>query len=200
MTFREKRKKLQTLYALFEINAKAYKKHAICKIGCTYCCTDAGKIDILTLEGFIIRERLKCMPKPLRRAIKKKLAQDKRARENKKIVSCPFLKKDNTCLIYDLRPFCCRRLYSVQECRGRGPTIHRQAYELAKNTVGEMQRLDHTGYSGHISFILDLLDRTDFRSLYLSGGFDPAKIMTFGKTHGIIINRLISRSSEGIIF
>jgi len=198
MTFREKRKKLQMLYELFETNADEYKKHAICKIGCTYCCTDAGKIDILTLEGLIIRERLKCMPKPLRRAIKKKLAQDKRANENKKIVRCPFLKKDNTCLIYDIRPFSCRRLYSVQECRGRGPTIHRQASELAKNSVREMQRLDHTGYSGHISFILDLLDRTDFRTLYLSGGFDPGKIIVFGKAHDIIINTIVSRGDERV--
>lgn len=198
MTSKEKREKLQTLYEIFETNAYVYKKHAICKIGCTYCCTDAGKIDILTIEGLIIHERLKSMPRLLRKAIKKKIKQDKCAKENKKIASCPFLKKDKTCLIYDIRPFCCRRLYSIQECRGRGPTIHRQASELAKNTVREMQRLDHTGYSGHLSFILDLLDQTDFRRLYLSGGFDPGKIIAFGKAHDIIINTIVSRSDERV--
>ncbi|MBW1717643.1 MAG: hypothetical protein JRJ77_17835 [Deltaproteobacteria bacterium] len=52
-----------------------------------------------------------------------------------------------------------------------------------------MQRLDDTGYSGHISFILYLLDKPGFRKLYLSGGFDPGKIARFGKSHGIVINR-----------
>jgi hypothetical protein len=51
-----------------------------------------------------------------------------------------------------------------------------------------MQRLDRTGYSGHISFILHLLEKPGFRKLYLSGGFDPGKIAKFGKTHGLVIN------------
>jgi hypothetical protein len=198
MNFKAKRENLQRLYELFDTSAYAYKKHAICKIGCTYCCTDAGKIDILTIEGLVIRERLNSMHKPVRKALKKKITQDKHTRENKKIASCPFLKKDNTCLIYDIRPFSCRQLYSIQECRGRGPTIHRQVSELAKDTVRKMQRLDHTGYSGHISFILDLLNQTDFRRLYLSGGFDPSKIIVFGKAHEIIINAIVSRSDERV--
>ncbi len=52
-----------------------------------------------------------------------------------------------------------------------------------------MQQLDDTGYSGHISFVLYLLDRPEFRKIYLSGGFDPSKIMEFGKNHGMVINR-----------
>jgi len=63
-----------------------------------------------------------------------------------------------------------------------------QAVDLAKNTVKKLQQLDYTGYSGHISFILYLLDKPDFRKLYLAGGLDPGKIMDFGKSHGIIIN------------
>ncbi len=58
-----------------------------------------------------------------------------------------------------------------------------------------MQQLDDTGYSGHISFILHLLDRPSFRKLYLAGGFDPQKIMAFGRAHGIIINRFVSQES-----
>jgi len=63
---------------------------------------------------------------------------------------------------------------------------------LAKRAVREMQQLDDTGYSGHLSFILYLLERPEFRKLYLARGLDPQKIMKFGKTHGIIINRLVS--------
>lgn len=190
MTFKAKKNKLKEIYERFEIEAHEYRQHAICKAGCSYCCTDVGSVDIITLEGLIIRERINSLAKPLKTRIKKRLAQNKRDKEKRNIAKCPFLKENNTCLIYDIRPFSCRQLYSVQECRGRGPTVHRHAVELAKKTVKEMQQLDETGYSGHISFILYLLDKPEFRKSYLARGFDPGKIMAFGKTHGIVINRM----------
>ncbi len=189
MTLEEKKKRLKEIYARFEIDAYEFKKDAICKIGCTYCCTDVGNVDIITLEGVIIQERVNGLPQPVKGQVKRKIAQNKREKEKEKITRCPFLKEDNTCLIYDIRPFSCRQLYSVRECRNRGPTVHRQATELAKEAVKEMQQIDDTGYSGHMSFILYLLDRPGFRKSYLSGGFDPGKIAKFGKTHGLVINR-----------
>jgi hypothetical protein len=36
--------------------------------------------------------------------------------------------------------------------------------------------------------------KPDFRKLYQSGGFDPVKIMTFGKKYGIVINRMVSKN------
>lgn len=189
MNLEEKKERLEEIYERFEADAQEYKKHAICKIGCTYCCTDVGNVDIITLEGTIIRERVNSLPRPLKRQVKRKIAQNKLEKEKKRISRCPFLKEDNTCLIYDIRPFSCRQLYSVRECRNRGPTVHRQATEMAKEAVKEMQRIDDTGYSGHISFILYLLDRPGFRKSYLSGGFEPGKIAKFGKTHALVINR-----------
>ncbi len=189
MTLEEKKKRLKEIYARFEIDAYEFKKDAICKIGCTYCCTDVGNVDIITLEGVIIQERVNGLPQPVKGQVKRKIAQNKREKEKEKITRCPFLKEDNTCLIYDIRPFSCRQLYSIRECRNRGPTVHRQATELAKEAVKEMQQIDDTGYSGHMSFILYLLDRPGFRKSYLSGGFDPGKIAKFGKTHGLVINR-----------
>jgi Fe-S-cluster containining protein len=189
MTLEEKKKRLKEIYECFEIDAYEFKKDAICKIGCTYCCTDVGNVDIITLEGVIIRERVNGLPQPLKVQLKRKIAQNKREKEKEKIARCPFLKENNTCLIYDIRPFSCRQLYSIRECRGRGPTVHRQATELAREAVKEIQRLDDTGYSGHISFVLHLLDMPGFRKLYLSGGFDPGKIAKFGKTHRLVINR-----------
>ena len=189
MTFKAKKERLQEIYECFETDAHKFKKDAICKIGCTYCCTDVGNVDTTTLEGVIILERVNSLPQPLKGQVKKKIAQNRLKKEKEKIARCPFLKEDDTCLIYDIRPFSCRQLYSIRECRGRGPTVHRQATEVAKKTVREMQRLDDTGYSGHISFILYLLDKPGFRKLYLSGGFDPGKIARFGKSHGIVINR-----------
>jgi len=189
MNLAEKKEKLKEIYESFEIDAYEYKKDAICKVGCTYCCTDVGNVDIITLEGVIIRERVNSLPQPLKGRVKKKIAQNKLEKEKGKIARCPFLKEDDTCLIYDIRPFSCRQLYSIRQCSGRGPTVHRQSTELAREAVKEIQRLDDTGYSGHISFILYLLDMPGFRKLYLSGGFDPGKIAKFGKPHRLVINR-----------
>ncbi len=189
MIFGTRKEELKEIYERFEEQAKEFKKHAICRIGCTYCCTDAGNVDIITLEGLIIRERVNSLSRPLKTKVKKKIARNRCEKEKQNTAPCPFLKGDNTCLIYDIRPFSCRQLYSIRECRGNGPTVNRQAVALAKRAVREMQQLDDTGYSGHISFVLYLLDRPEFRKIYLSGGFDPSKIMEFGKNHGMVINR-----------
>jgi Fe-S-cluster containining protein len=189
MTFKEKREKLARIYQRFEQDASEYKKDAICKIGCAFCCTDVGNVDTTTLEGVIIQERIKKFPERLKRAVTKKVTQNRLEKENKKIARCPFLKEDDTCLIYEIRPFSCRQLYSISKCEGQGPTVHRQARELSEQAVREMQQLDDTGYSGHVSFILHLLDSPGFLKLYLSGGFDPGKVAEFGKSHGLVINR-----------
>jgi hypothetical protein len=189
VTWDAKKEKLKGIYERFEKDAEEFKKQAICKIGCSYCCTDVGNVDANTLEGLIIWERVRSFPQALKGKTRKKLAQNTREKEKHRIARCPFLQEDHTCLIYDIRPFSCRQLYSIRTCRGRGPTVHRQAMALTKKAVKEMQQLDDTGYSGHLSFILHLLDRPGFAKLYLSGGFDPGKIMDFGKSHGIIINR-----------
>lgn len=189
MRLKEKKERLKGIYERFEADALEFKKDAICKIGCTYCCTDVGNVDIITLEGIIIRDRVNGLPQPFKRQVKNKIAQNRLDKEKDKIARCPFLKEDDTCLIYDIRPFSCRQLYSIRECRGRGPTVHRQVTELAKEAVREMQRLDDTGYSGHISFVLYLFDISGFRKLYMTGGFDPGKIAKFGKPHRLTINR-----------
>jgi hypothetical protein len=68
-----------------------------------------------------------------------------------------------------------------------------QALNLAKQTVKKIQQLDSSGYSGHISYILFLLDKEEFRKRYLRGKFKPQKIADFGQSHGILINSSISR-------
>jgi hypothetical protein len=148
-----------------------------------------GNIDILTLEGLIVLEHIDCRPAEFQGMLKKRIAENRTAKENGLKPPCPFLQENHTCQIYAIRPFSCRQLYSVRECGDSGPVAHRRAVESSRATVREMQRLDDTGYSGHISYILQLLDDTGFRKLYLSGGFAPEQIMKFGKTHGLIINR-----------
>ena len=199
MDIKAKRKKLMKIYGEFESRAQKFKQGAICKPGCAFCCTHFGNVDVITLEGLIIREWIHRLNKPRQTDLRKKIVRNMEKRENRDIAQCPFLKDDNTCMIYNIRPFSCRQLYSLKECTDRGPTVHRQAVELAKMTVQRLQKLDATGYSGHISYILHLLDKTEFRNLYKSGGFNPGAIMSFGKKHGIVINCMVSNNEPKII-
>jgi hypothetical protein len=192
MDLEEKKKNLRELYEQYEEDVAEFKKAAACESGCADCCIDVGDVDITTLEGVIIRERMDTFDKTLQAEIKAGLAQNKAEREQGRLSRCAFLKGDKTCMIYDIRPFSCRQLYSVKRCNGAPPTIHRQAMNLARQTVDKMQRLDFGGYSGHISYILYLLDKEDFRRWYLRGKSDPRKIVDFGRSHGIVINRFVS--------
>ncbi|HEC98830.1 MAG TPA: YkgJ family cysteine cluster protein [Proteobacteria bacterium] len=192
MDLEEKKNKLRELYDRYEEAVAGLKKAATCVVGCADCCIGVGDIDITTLEGVVIRERVATFDRPLQAEIKAGLAQNKAEREQGKLSRCAFLKGDKTCMIYDIRPFSCRQLYSVKRCNGAPPTIHRQAVHQARQTVDKMQRLDFGGYSGHISYILYLLDKEHFRRLYLHGRPDPRKIVDFGRSHGIVINRFVS--------
>ena len=192
MAIKVKKRQLRDIYEDFEEKVGPFKKGGICKIGCAFCCTHFGNVDIITLEGLIIHERIDSLNVQERSDIRKKLTQNMKKKANGAISRCSFLKTDNTCGIYDIRPFSCRQLYSLKDCTEQGPTVHRQAVELAKLTTKRLQQLDATGYSGHISYILYLLDKPVFRKLYMSGGFNPREIMSFGKKHGIIINCMVS--------
>ncbi|MCD4754502.1 MAG: YkgJ family cysteine cluster protein, partial [Deltaproteobacteria bacterium] len=108
----EKRKKLKELYNQYEEGVAKFKKSAACVKGCADCCIDVGNIDITTLEGIIIHDRVATFEEPLKSEIKARLAQNKMERENGGLSRCAFLKADKTCMIYDIRPFSCRWLYS----------------------------------------------------------------------------------------
>lgn len=194
MDVKGKRKQLKNIYEDFERKADPFKKNAVCKIGCTFCCTHFGNVDIITLEGLIIHEWIAKLNVQDRSGIRKKLTQNMEKKANGVISRCPFLTADNSCGIYDIRPFSCRQLYSFKLCTEQGPTAHRQIVDLAKLTTQRLQQMDATGYSGHISYILCLLEKPVFRKLYMSGGFNPREIMSFGKKHGIIINCMAPES------
>jgi len=195
MDIKTKLEKLKEIYDDFEIKARPFKAGAVCEAGCAFCCIHFGNVDTITLEGLIIHEWIETLDKQDQINIRKKITKNMKKREKRSITRCPFLKKDNTCLIYTIRPFSCRQLYSLRKCTNSGPMVHRQAVELAKKTVKKLQQLDATGYSGHISYILHLIAKPDFRELYKSGGFDPVNIMPFGKKYGIVINRMVSNNT-----
>jgi uncharacterized protein len=195
-SFEEKKGKLYDTYDRFERENLPYSRQAFCKPGCSFCCTFMGNIDIVTLEGLIILEHIRSLPEESQEALKKRIAENRAAKEEGLRPPCPFLKEDNTCMIYAVRPFSCRQLYSVGECGGNGPMAHRQAVGSARAAVLKIQQLDDTGYSGHISYILHLIEDAGFRKLYLSGGFAPERIMKYGKAHGLIINRSVKNKVE----
>jgi hypothetical protein len=191
MTIAEKKRNLLPAYRAFEEAVGEMKTLAVCEIGCNFCCTRMGRIDITTLEGLVILERLESMNRDTRDELNRKIERDRSEKEKGLTSACPFQNNEGACLIYDVRPFSCRQLYSLRKCDGGGPLIHRQAVDIAGKTVRKIQGIDDSGYSGHLSFILHLLGLPEFRTLYLAGGFDPMMIAAFGKTHGIIINRRV---------
>ena len=159
----ENKKKLNNIYDRFEKENMPFSRQAFCKPGCSFCCTYMGNIDIVTLEGLIILEHIGSQPEEFQTALKNKIAENRTEKEKGHKPPCPFLQENNTCLIYAVRPFSCRQLYSVRECGNNGPMAHRQAVESARATVREIQQLDDAGYSGHISYILQLLEDTSFQ-------------------------------------
>ncbi|MEJ2696802.1 MAG: YkgJ family cysteine cluster protein [Candidatus Sulfobium sp.] len=187
----EKKKRLYEIYGRFEEDASEYKRDAVCRKGCSFCCTFMGNVDITTLEAVIIRERLALFSPHEQSMLSSKIKANRMERKKGRKSPCPFLDEQGLCGIYDVRPFSCRQLYSLRKCEDTGATIHRRAYELSRKAILSVQQLDHTGYSGNLSFILHLLDDTGFREFYLSGGFDPGRIRDFGRSHGIVINRRI---------
>lgn len=183
---------LKNIYEAFDEKTAVFRNEAACARGCAFCCTEAGSIDITTLEGLRIREYIGKLPRPRQKGIHKTLMQDLKMREAGKVSSCPFLQKNNACMIYDIRPFACRRIYSLHSCSGENPPmLNRQVMEYAGDTLRDLQCLDDTGYSGHISFILFMLDTPRFLDTYLAGDFRPEEIMDFGKTHRISINKMM---------
>jgi len=199
MDMKDKRLRLNEIYDAYEAMVVSYKKVAACERGCAFCCTDAGSIDITTLEGMAIRDEMVRLPRSRRIGLKKSLATDMKRRLAGKPSPCPFLMKNRGCGIYTVRPFSCRRIYSMHRCsREAPPVVSRRAMAAAANSIGTLQRLDDTGYSGHLSIVLFMLEQPRFLETYCSGAFRPEEIAAFGKSHGIVINRVAAGADRPV--
>ncbi len=185
---------LKKIYKAFDDNTREYKTDTACDKGCGFCCKEAGSIDITTLEGLVIRKAMKGFSRSRQKSLTKIFQQEIRKREEKVMAPCPFLMKNNACMIYEVRPFSCRRIYSTHVCtRENPPAVNRQVMDAADETIKQLQQLDHTGYSGHLSYILYMLSTPAFLNTYENGGFKPEEIMEFGKSHKIVINRMMGQ-------
>ncbi len=69
--------------------------------------------------------------------------------------------------------------------------MNRQVMEAADQSIKELQQLDVTGYSGHLSYIIYMLSTPTFLNTYKKGDFNPEEIMEFGKAHKIVINKMM---------
>jgi hypothetical protein len=188
----EKIPELAKIYSSFAQETNAYRDQEACQKGCGFCCTDAGSIDMTTLEGLQIQRTIKTLPRARQLLLAKALAKNIRKREQQETHPCPFLLKNRACMIYPVRPFACRRIYSNHVCtRENPPQISRHVMAMAASSIRALQQLDDTGYSGHISFVLHMLATPAFLETYLAGEFKPEEIMRFGKSHKIIINKMM---------
>jgi len=191
-----KREPLFAIYEEFERDAAPWKKDALCGPGCSYCCTHFGSVDVTTLEALNIHEFVMRLPDRERDALRRGIAANRELKLAGRAAPCPFLAEDRTCRVYAVRPFSCRQLYSVRPCGATGPTVHRAARDLVAATIRKLQALDDTGYSGHVSFVLALLDRPGFFELYRTGGFKPEAIADVGREYRLVINRGMTQSSR----
>ena len=69
--------------------------------------------------------------------------------------------------------------------------VYQLVMDMGDAAIRRLQQLDDTGYSGHLSYILHMLDAPAFLTTYMAGECRPEEVVDFGKSHGIAINRMV---------
>ena len=90
---KERLNQLEQIYNKFAAASEGFRSSAACTKGCAFCCTEAGSIDITTLEGLQIQAAIAVMPRNRNAQIKKALAKEMKKREADAVLPCPFLQK-----------------------------------------------------------------------------------------------------------
>ena len=191
----KKKEQLVALYEEFERQVAPFRAQAVCVRGCADCCIQVGTVAATTLEGMVIREYLEGWSKPAREAVQQRLRANRREKLTQVFVRCAFLDEEQACTVYPVRPFSCRRLYSVKTCGEQGPVIHRRAMALASRTIEILQDLDPAGCSGHLSFILYLLEKQEFRRAYLEGRWNRGRFQKLVERYQLAVHT--NRSGPG---
>lgn len=182
MDFENRRQHLFALYEVFEREAEPYKREAVCVRGCASCCIHVGSVDCTTLEGMVIRSYLRSLSPATRKELNRRLRDNRAEKATHRFARCAFLDEDRSCRIYSVRPFSCRQLYSLRKCGESGPIVHRAANQMVERTIEGLRMLDPHGLSGHVSFVLHLLEKDGFRRSYLKGTWKP-------ETHADLMRR-----------
>jgi uncharacterized protein len=195
MRLDEKKGQLFSLYEEFERQVAPFRAQAVCVKGCADCCIQVGTVSATTLEGMVIREYLEGWSKPAREEVRQRLRANRREKLTQVFARCAFLDDKRACTVYPVRPFSCRRLYSVKTCGDQGPVIHRRAMALASRTIEILQDLDPAGCSGHLSFILHLLGKQEFRRAYLRGVWNAGNFQELVERYELALHT--NRSGRG---
>ncbi len=189
MDFDTKKNQIFELYEKYERLAEPFKAQAVCEKGCASCCIDVGSVGATTLEALLILEHLQGWDQSARLEINRSLRGNRNDKVNSVLVRCSFLDEEQSCRIYSLRPFSCRRLYSVRKCDGQGAVVHRQAVLLGQRIEQELQNQDPGGCSGHLSFILHLLEKEPFRRSYLKESWRVDDFMDMIERYGLVVHK-----------
>jgi Fe-S-cluster containining protein len=188
MDFIEKKTLVFQLYDEYERLVQPYKFQAVCEKGCASCCIDVGSVGATTLEGLIILEYIQGWDRQTIKEINRNLRENRNDKLNQVLARCAFLDQEQNCRIYAVRPFSCRRLYSVRKCDGQGAVVHRQAVMVGQKIEKELQKLDADGCSGHLSFILHLLERELFRRGYLKGSWKVEDFRDIIESYELVVH------------
>ena len=189
LDFKEKKTQIFQLYEEYERLVQPYKSQAVCEKGCASCCIDVGSVGATTLEGLIILEHIQGWDRQVLKEINRVLRENRKNKLNQVFARCAFLDQEQSCRIYAVRPFSCRRLYSLRKCDGQGAVVHRQAVALGQKIEKELQNLDPDGCSGHLSFILHLLEKNRFRQDYLRENWSTAEFKDIIELYELVVHK-----------
>ena len=190
LDLKERKRLVFALYDQYERLAEPFKEQAVCEKGCASCCIDVGNVGATTLEGLIILEYLQGWDNLAIEEINRSLRENRSEKLNSVLVRCPFLDEEASCRIYAVRPFSCRRLYSLKKCDGQGAVVHKQAHVLGQKMEKELQELDPEGCSGHLSFILHLLEQETFRWGYLKGSWKVEDFRDIIEGYDLVVHKV----------
>jgi hypothetical protein len=189
MDLKEKKTNVYELYEKYERLVEPYKSQAVCEKGCASCCIDVGSVGATTLEGLIILEYIQGWDRQALKEMNRNLRENRNDKLSQVFTRCAFLDQEQSCRIYAVRPFSCRRLYSVRKCDGQGAVVHRQAAVLGQKIEKELQKLDPDGCSGHLSFILHLLEKNGFRQGYLRENWSAEKFKDIIERYELVVHK-----------
>ncbi len=187
--FRRKKKELEGLYKKYRKATAPFTAAAVCHIGCADCCTHVGDVDTSTLEGYFILNYLETLRPSVQKRLLENLEEHGRKKAVSVLVRCAFLSEKNCCEIYPVRPFSCRRLYSLSRCGETGPVVHREAWQMAEAVTRGIQSLDSSGCSGHLSDVLMLLRQPRMLRAYEKGTLRAGDIPEDGLRRALRFHR-----------
>lgn len=194
---RTKPYKKEILQAIFDVYEEwTYNKEFACEKGCAACCTQ--NVTMTAVEGELLLQHVRehelgkwfadslqnCNGENTEQPI---LTHNAFARNCLQGVetdmggppllqkACLFLAEDNSCKVYEARPFGCRCFFSLEDCRSSG-TAKQPDELLGINTV-TMQIVEHLGQKEFWGNIYDILlalcgltENTDIAGLFQEKG------------------------------